>query len=126
MRHCTLCFSMTQHFLAAISVRTEVSRISFCTDLKLLICLVLILAYLLDLQDINLSLLRNSGLCNLEFGQQLSWHLVKMRSTPLPSRLASLLHVLLLTSPSFVHASAIPNNERRQDSACRRTKVAIL
>lgn len=52
--------------------------------------------------------------------------LVRMRSTPLLSRLASLLHVLLLTSPSFVHSSAIPNDERRQDSACRRTKVAIL
>lgn len=72
LRHCTLCFSITKHFLAATSVRVGVSRILFCTDLKLLICLVLILAYLLEFLNINPSLLLHCGLCSLEFCQQLS------------------------------------------------------
>lgn len=57
LRHCILCFSITKHFLAATSVGVGVSRISFCTDLKLLICLVLLLACLLEFSDINPPLL---------------------------------------------------------------------
>ncbi|KAH8785108.1 hypothetical protein F5883DRAFT_402416 [Diaporthe sp. PMI_573] len=49
-----------------------------------------------------------------------------MRSTFKPQRLASLLPILVLTSLPLVNGSAIPNGERREYSACRRTKVAIL
>ncbi|POS80282.1 N1-acetylpolyamine oxidase [Diaporthe helianthi] len=49
-----------------------------------------------------------------------------MRAAFTPTRLASSLALLLLSSSALVQASAIPNGEKRQSSSCRKTKVAIL
>ena len=98
-------------------------------DMKVINCLMLVLAYLVRFEisiphicftvDSILSDLTNSS-------PEIFPRVFKMGFTFSPSRLASLLHILLLTSGFLVDASAIPNGEKRQYSACRHTKVAIL